>query len=182
MSRIHFLEPPRVQPSQVRPRTGLQLITSLGFGRGLEGRSASVRADVGTQQSFHLPQRRVVRASRTVRLPLQVQPLRNLRLFLPLAPLEEEVRSERLDLQVRVALLLGGMIQHQHVLHLRVRTRSSPPTRSASRLLVETGEGLCPVCGNRMEDHPVACPRCATPHHPECWEYFGGCSTYGCGG
>ena len=27
----------------------------------------------------------------------------------------------------------------------------------------------------------VYCGGCQTPHHRECWEYFGGCSTYACG-
>lgn len=26
----------------------------------------------------------------------------------------------------------------------------------------------------------VSCPSCATPHHEDCWEYLGGCSTFGC--
>jgi hypothetical protein len=38
----------------------------------------------------------------------------------------------------------------------------------------------CLVCGDSLERHVVACPRCATLHHQECWSYNGGCSTYGC--
>jgi hypothetical protein len=38
----------------------------------------------------------------------------------------------------------------------------------------------CRVCGDAMEDDIVYCRRCKTPHHLECWEYNGACSTYGC--
>lgn len=27
----------------------------------------------------------------------------------------------------------------------------------------------------------LACGRCGAPHHPDCWEYAGGCSVYACG-
>jgi len=42
--------------------------------------------------------------------------------------------------------------------------------------------GECPVCGTRMEDLAVRCEACRTPHHQECWEYAGKCSTFGCAG
>ena len=45
---------------------------------------------------------------------------------------------------------------------------------------VETARGVCQVCGAEMEA-PVACARCKTPHHRECWDYVGGCSTFACG-
>ena len=38
----------------------------------------------------------------------------------------------------------------------------------------------CRVCGDVMESDIVYCRRCKTPHHRECWEYTGVCSTYGC--
>jgi len=43
-------------------------------------------------------------------------------------------------------------------------------------------EARCGVCGDRLGGEIVACSRCNTPHHRECWQYGGGCSTYGCGG
>lgn len=39
----------------------------------------------------------------------------------------------------------------------------------------------CNICGDPIEQDLVYCPRCKTPHHQECWEYNGRCSTYGCG-
>jgi hypothetical protein len=44
---------------------------------------------------------------------------------------------------------------------------------------VERGE--CQVCGVELGGSVVRCSRCATPHHADCWEYMGVCSTYGCG-
>lgn len=38
----------------------------------------------------------------------------------------------------------------------------------------------CPVCATPVERAPRACPRCATPHHGDCWDYAGGCAIFGC--
>lgn len=40
----------------------------------------------------------------------------------------------------------------------------------------------CGVCGNALASDIVVCRRCNTPHHRDCWQYSGGCATYGCGG
>jgi hypothetical protein len=42
-------------------------------------------------------------------------------------------------------------------------------------------DALCCVCCERLTEGVVFCVRCKTPHHRDCWEYSGGCSTYGCG-
>jgi hypothetical protein len=39
----------------------------------------------------------------------------------------------------------------------------------------------CGVCGDGLASEIVVCRRCNTPHHRECWQYGGGCATYGCG-
>ncbi len=41
-------------------------------------------------------------------------------------------------------------------------------------------EGSCRVCGDPIKVPPVLCKRCRTPHHRECWEYFGGCAIFAC--
>lgn len=38
----------------------------------------------------------------------------------------------------------------------------------------------CRICGEEMLGEIVVCRRCQTPHHRDCWEYAGGCATYGC--
>jgi hypothetical protein len=44
-------------------------------------------------------------------------------------------------------------------------------------------EAACRVCGTAMEpDRPlVACNKCQTPHHKDCWAYIGKCSILHCG-
>jgi hypothetical protein len=39
---------------------------------------------------------------------------------------------------------------------------------------------VCQVCGEEIQDDVVFCRRCKTPHHRDCWQYYGACSTYGC--
>lgn len=41
--------------------------------------------------------------------------------------------------------------------------------------------GRCPVCGSPLHGTLTRCRTCRTPHHSECWQYAGGCSTYACG-
>jgi hypothetical protein len=43
-------------------------------------------------------------------------------------------------------------------------------------------DAQCSICGDKLGLEMVFCSRCQTPHHRECWDYGGGCSTYGCGG
>jgi hypothetical protein len=41
---------------------------------------------------------------------------------------------------------------------------------------------VCPICGSKIaEEAKVVCRRCRTPHHEDCWEFNGRCSTYACG-
>lgn len=40
----------------------------------------------------------------------------------------------------------------------------------------------CIVCGEPLAADLVTCRSCRTPHHRDCWQYFGGCATYACGG
>lgn len=42
-------------------------------------------------------------------------------------------------------------------------------------------EAYCQICGESATSDVVFCKSCATPHHRDCWEYYGSCSTYGCG-
>jgi hypothetical protein len=40
----------------------------------------------------------------------------------------------------------------------------------------------CQICGFEIApEHRVDCRRCSTPHHKDCWEFNGQCSTYACG-
>lgn len=40
----------------------------------------------------------------------------------------------------------------------------------------------CQICGSEISPEVrVNCRRCSTPHHKDCWEFNGQCSTYACG-
>lgn len=39
----------------------------------------------------------------------------------------------------------------------------------------------CPVCRAEIGDVLALCSGCETPHHPECWEFAGGCAVFACG-
>jgi ribosomal protein L40E len=41
-------------------------------------------------------------------------------------------------------------------------------------------ELICGVCGQAIESDLVRCRKCRSPHHRDCWDYNGRCSTYGC--
>ena len=45
---------------------------------------------------------------------------------------------------------------------------------------MDTSRALCQVCLNLLTARVVYCAGCVTPHHKECWDYVGGCSTYAC--
>jgi hypothetical protein len=43
-------------------------------------------------------------------------------------------------------------------------------------------EAKCRVCGASLaEGGVVSCVKCSTPHHKDCWEFNGRCSTFACG-
>jgi hypothetical protein len=39
---------------------------------------------------------------------------------------------------------------------------------------------VCPVCRTACDFDAINCSNCLAPHHRECWDYNGGCGTYGC--
>lgn len=69
-----------------------------------------------------------------------------------------------------------------------LRPPSRPPvTRSDAEMdiqMTDAGEAapVCPYCRYPITatESRLNCPRCETPHHRECWQANGGCTTYGC--
>ncbi len=58
-----------------------------------------------------------------------------------------------------------------------------PPPRqeAAPDFVTRLGKGThCLVCGDPLEKDAVPCPKCATLHHEQCWDYVRGCALYGC--
>ncbi|WP_425617663.1 RING finger protein [Anatilimnocola sp. NA78] len=51
------------------------------------------------------------------------------------------------------------------------------PTVAPARVI----DTQCRVCGDALAGKIVYCASCLTPHHLDCWNYFGSCSVYACG-
>ena len=77
------------------------------------------------------------------------------------------------DLETFVELALGLVDQAQ-----MTRTSGIDFVDDGQVKVVE--EARCLICGEGLLTDLVYCRRCKTPHHRDCWEYSGGCSTYGC--
>lgn len=41
---------------------------------------------------------------------------------------------------------------------------------------------ICKICGGGIKNEVACCARCFTPHHFDCWGFFGQCSIFACGG
>lgn len=83
---------------------------------------------------------------------------------------------------IRDGELLAGLVQMALELHAQAmltQTAGIEFDDDASAQPVESP--VCQVCGEEIEIEMVVCRRCKTPHHRDCWHYFGRCSTYGCG-
>lgn len=59
-------------------------------------------------------------------------------------------------------------------------TRAAGITFVKQEAAFSLDEAICRVCGEPVTGDAAVCRRCKTPHHPECWQYYGACSTYGC--
>ena len=85
-------------------------------------------------------------------------------------------------LALSVGRILSGRADLESFIELAVAAlhaaRGGEPGVVLAAVEVKRGSE-CPVCGNKI-DKGVNCPGCGTPHHEDCWEYFGGCSIYGC--
>ncbi|MDP6554785.1 MAG: RING finger protein [Pirellulaceae bacterium] len=47
--------------------------------------------------------------------------------------------------------------------------------------VLSLASAICQICGDDITIDAVFCRNCKTPHHRDCWQYYGSCSTYGCG-
>ncbi len=61
-----------------------------------------------------------------------------------------------------------------------ILTRSAAIHFLEQETLQPIDQCVCMVCGDELLEDVVLCRRCKTPHHRDCWMYYGACSTYGC--
>lgn len=81
--------------------------------------------------------------------------------------------------------LYDGLLHARHTgIEFLPPVSSSDPARAnaGSRLAeLDLAAGQCRVCGDSLAQKIVYCASCQTPHHLDCWHYFGSCSVYACG-
>lgn len=56
----------------------------------------------------------------------------------------------------------------------------SPAVARRPRSRVARHGTPCSICGDELATSVVACRRCELPSHQDCWDFVGGCGTYGC--
>lgn len=77
-----------------------------------------------------------------------------------------------LDRLVRLSLELhAAALKHQQQGIEFIESDASEPAEAA----------ICQICGDKIVTNLVFCRSCRTPHHYDCWTYYGACSTFGCG-
>ena len=77
-------------------------------------------------------------------------------------------------------LLMAMVRTAEEMLGYLLESAPLPGVRLDDVRLMSGGE--CPVCGSVMEEGVIRCEACRTPHHRECWQYMGRCTTYACRG
>lgn len=97
-----------------------------------------------------------------------------------------ELSPESLRIRVSEPLLrrssLSRLLEASILLTARILERpDGEEVLSAVPVPVAVDGGICLVCGAELEGPLARCRECGTPHHRECWDYAGGCSTYACG-
>lgn len=98
-----------------------------------------------------------------------------------------DLERSRLTVQVREycaddARLMFLVTTAEDFLRYLFGTPAPVPVPGVELGEVLTSGGECPVCGTPMTEGLVRCETCQTPHHLECWDYAGRCSTFGCAG
>ena len=78
----------------------------------------------------------------------------------------------RLQEFVRMSLALFDELLTSKAAGIQFVNRSVAPAAEAY---------ICQICGETIDSEIIYCRSCKTPHHHDCWQYFGACSTYGCG-
>lgn len=94
-----------------------------------------------------------------------------------LEPADAMIQIER---EIRIAENLVGMADRLERLLDLCASREGTGIRIVEAKLEEAG--TCQICGTPIAGEVVRCRKCNTPHHKDCWDYLGRCSTFGCKG
>ena len=78
------------------------------------------------------------------------------------------------DWALPVTLMVGGVMEFALGIGL---------VRYFKSILVIILPLYCPRCQQTIkpEEATITCPECKTTHHIDCWQWYGGCATPGCG-
>lgn len=111
------------------------------------------------------------------------------RLVFPLTALDLVATGEAMEVTVETTVFDGQEVvgRARTPLAFVLSAEDFPPLEiDATGILVTssgpTAAANCMVCGDALDGTTVRCPACEVPHHEDCWQYNGGCSTYGCHG
>jgi hypothetical protein len=75
---------------------------------------------------------------------------------------------------------LGELVEFARSLLRKARDLAEEGGMALELVRVQAGS-VCPVCGHPVAESALPCARCRTPHHADCWKYFGGCAIFACG-
>ncbi len=95
-----------------------------------------------------------------------------IRLYLPIVAEKSEQRNRLIH---RGVGLIESILREYGGLDLGTTVQFVDALFTDSR-----GQETCQVCGEPIREERVVCASCATPHHPDCWDYTGVCSVFGC--
>ena len=102
------------------------------------------------------------------------------------SPLRISIRHGRLIVEKLLAIKRAEELEEFTQLCIELYDQAMLTRSEGIEFLGDTNEALpiedpiCQVCGEKIVSDMVYCRRCFTPHHLDCWQYNGLCSTYGC--
>jgi hypothetical protein len=88
--------------------------------------------------------------------------------------------TPQLELAVRNSLAVHDSLQSSVLSRVRDGVSIVEGASGGARLEASEEAPECRVCGVGIEGDHVVCVQCRTPFHRDCWNFVGGCSTYGC--
>jgi hypothetical protein len=102
------------------------------------------------------------------------------------SPIRISIRHGRLIVEKHLAIKRSEELEELTQLCIELYDQAMLTRSEGIEFLGDVDEALpiedpiCLVCGERIVSDMVYCRRCFTPHHLDCWQYNGLCSTYGC--